>query len=608
MSGFGAALCAGTRCAILVQWTQFPEDARLPPTDLTAAAPDAAPPSQSETNARVARATGILVLGNVGSRALGMVREMALTGLFGATASVDAFYTATIIPKTLYDLLIAGHVNSAIIPVLSEVDTRDGRAAFWQLVSLLFTLLTVLLTLIVLLLNAFAPQVVLMVGSGYSGSTLDLTARLLQLTSPALIALGLFSVLSGALYALQSFTLPALAGVVFNGAIVLITLALTPGPQVIASVGPGGVVWASGRPANAIEAAAVGWLVGSIAQLALLLPGLRGARLRLNFNWRHPALRQILRLYTPVMLVLIIDTLIVRTFSYNLASQTIEGALGYMNWATTLVQFPQGLVAAAISIAILPTLSQQAVLIALETETPADEATVGLLEANGGIGSANAQAFKDTLGLGLRLAITLILPATVGLFALAVPIVALLFQRGAFGVDDTLITAGALRLYLIGLPFAAVDLLLVYAFYARQDTRTPALIGVVSFGIYMVAAVLLLPVLGLFSLMVADSLKHITHALISAVVLGRRIGGYGQQRILRTLVKTGLAAAAMGAVALALEPFLVASVGIDTFFHRLLVVGIVSAASVVVYFGAALALRVDELRWMGGLLRRRLGR
>ncbi|MFN8379117.1 MAG: murein biosynthesis integral membrane protein MurJ [Anaerolineae bacterium] len=579
----------------------------MAPTDATvAAAPESAPPNQAETNARVARATGILVLGNVGSRALGMVREMALTGLFGATASVDAFYTATIIPKTLYDLLIAGHVNSAIIPVLSEMDTREGRAAFWQLVSLLLTLLTALLALIVLVLMAFAPQFVTLFGSGYGAPTLDLAAGLLRVTAPALIALGMFSVLSGAMYALQSFALPALAGVVFNGAIVLVTLFLTPPPQVIATVGPNGVVWTVARPPYAIEAAALGWLIGSVAQVLLLIPGLRGSKLRLNFNWRHPALRQILRLYAPVMFVLVIDTLVVRTFSYNLASQTIVGALGYMNWATTLIQFPQGLVAAAISVAILPTLSQQSVLIALENDMAEDDATAALAGPSNPMASQSAQAFKDTLGLGLRLSITLILPAAVGLFVLAVPIVALLFQRGAFGPADTEITATALRLYLIGLPFAAVDLLFVYAFYARQDTLTPAIIGLVSFGVYMVAAVLLLPSLGLFSLMVADSLKHITHAIISAIVLRRRIGGFGKQRIGLTLLKTGIAVSVMGVVALGLDALLEPIIGIDTFFHRLLIVGLITAACAVAYFGAAALLRIDELRWLAGLLKRRL--
>src|SRR5690606_24796113 len=264
----------------------------------------------------------------------------------------------------------------------------------------------------VLAMEVFAPQIVEFVGGGFSPSTLRLAADLLRLTAPALIFLSWFSVLSGTLYALRSFTWPAFAGAGFNAAIVLITVLLVPPVQVTAIPTPTGAVWSLARPANAITVAAVGWLMGTIVQLALQMPGLRRATLRLTLRWNHPAIRRIMRLYAPVMFSLVLDTLVIRTFSYNLASQSIEGSTGYMNWATTLIQFPQGLVATAISIAILPTLSRQAALITDEGRT----------------------AFRDTLGLGLRLASTLILPATVGLFVLATPIVALLFQHGAFTV------------------------------------------------------------------------------------------------------------------------------------------------------------------------------
>lgn len=541
-----------------------------------------------EETAHVARATGILTLGNIGSRVLGMAREIALTNLFGASAAVDAFYVATIIPKTLYDLLIAGHVNSAIIPVLSEITARDGQAALWRVVSSLASLMTALLAALTLALVAFAPQVVALVGSGYNTPTLALAADLLRLTAPALLLLGLFAIFSGALYALRAFTWPALAGVVFNGAIVVVMLTLTPPLTVLIERSGPLIVLIPGRPLSAVTAAALGWLIGALAQLLLQLPGMRGARLRLRFDWASPAIRQIALLYLPVMGSLILDTLVVRTFSYNLASQTIEGALGYMNWATTLIQFPQGLVATAISIAILPTLSRQVAL------ARAADAVEGEAE------------YKNILGLGLRLAITLIIPATIGLFVLAVPIVRLLFEHGEFTAADTLITVDALRLYLIGLPFAAVDLLLVYAFYARQDTLTPALIGVASLIVYMIAALALLPIIGLFSLMVADSVKHIVHALLSAVILKRRIGSYGAQRIMLTLVKTGIAAGLMGATALLLEPILERIfAGGGTIREGLLVIA-ASGSSALIFFGAAYLLRIEEFGWFVRSLRQRL--
>jgi putative peptidoglycan lipid II flippase len=541
---------------------------------------------QAETNAGVARATGVIALGNITSRVLGLAREIALTNLFGASRAVDAFNVAIIVPKALYDLLIGGHVNSALVPVLSEVASRDGQRALWQLVSVLFSLVTVVLSLLVLLLELFAPQVVHIVGSGFDLHTLTLATDLLRLTAPALIFLSLFAVLSGTLYALREFTWPAFAGAVFNGSIVLVTVLLAPPLQLTFPTNAHSFEWTLSRPAEGIIAATFGWLIGSLLQFALQFPGMKGARLHLTLHWNHPAIRQIARLYAPVMFSLIMDTLVIRTFSYNLASRTGEGSIGYMNWATTLIQFPQGLVATAISIAILPTLARQAALIVQQ----------------------GSKAFQDTLGLGLRLAITLILPATAGLFVLATPIIALLFQHGAFTLHDTNITSLALQLYLIGLPFAALDLLLVYAFYARQDTLTPAMIGLFSLGIYMVIAIVLLPNYGLFSLMLADSAKHIVHALVSAYLLSRRMGGFGQQRLLLTIGKTGLAAVVMGVCAAFVTPTLAQWTRAYGLGGEIALVGLSGGLSAAVFVLMAVLLKIEELSWLVGMLRQRLGR
>ncbi len=556
------------------------------PTDSTIdiASTESVSAEQAETNVGVARATGVVALGNIASRVLGLAREIVLTNLFGASGAVDALNVAIIIPKAIYDLLIGGHINSALVPVLSEVSTRDGQKALWQLVSVLLSLVTVILAALVLLIEVFAPQIVRLIGSGFDADTFALATDLLRLTAPALVFLSLFAVLSGTLYALRSFTWPAFAGAVFNGSIVIATLLLVPGERVTTVLNGPHVEWTLVRPANAITAAALGWLIGALAQFVLQWPGLRESRLRFSIQWNHPAVRRITHLYAPVMFSLILDTLVIRTFSFNLASQTGEGSIGYMAWATTLIQFPQGLVATAISIAILPTLSRQATRIATEGSKP----------------------FKDTLGLGLRLAITLILPAAIGLFVLATPIVALIFEHGAFTAVDTSITSLVLRLYLIGLPFAAIDLLLVYAFYARQDTLTPALIGALSLTVYMITALVLLPRYGLFSLMIADSMKHITHALVSAYLLSRRIDGLGHQRLLLTTSKAGAAALVMGIVGVVLTPALVTVVSTQHLIGEMLLVGAMGGISTIVFLGMATVLRLEELYWIAGLVKRRL--
>ncbi len=516
----------------------------------------------------VVRATGVIAIGNIASRVLGLARETLLSDLFGAGAAVDAFQVAVIVPRTLYDLLIGGHVNSALVPVLSEYAVREGRAALWQLVSLLLGVATTILALLVLALEVLAPQVIALVSGGASAEAQALAADLLRITAPALFFLGLFAVLSGLLYALRRFTLPAFAGAVFNGCIVLVALLTT--------------------PTLGITAMALGWLVGAVVQMGMQFVGLRDARLwpTLRGAWSNPGLRRIGLLYIPVLFSLIIDTLVIRVVSYHLASQAGEASISYMNYATTLIQFPHGLVATAISLAILPTLSRQAALVATEGD----------------------RSYKDTLARGLRLAIVLILPATVGLFVLAAPVVRLIFEHGSFTPVDTAITSLALQLYLFGLPFAAVDLLLVFAFYARQDTVTPALVGVISLGAYMAVALGLMPRYGLFSLMIADSVKHMLHAGISGWLLGRQTSGLRGQRLTPTALKAGVAALAMGLMAYTGERAIATLIPPTSLIGELVLVGGAGMIGVVTFLALAALFRVEELSWLWGVVRARLGR
>ncbi len=525
--------------------------------------------AESPTHEHVARATGIVAMGNITSRILGLFREMILAHLFGATASLAAFKFAIIVPRGLYDLLVGGHVNSALVPVLSDYATRNNREKLWELVNVLLGLVLVVLLSLVLIIELLAPQIILIVaGSGSEQSTIDEATTLLRITAPALIFLSLFAVVSGLLYSLKRFALPAFAGSIFNGTIVLTTIVFADS-------------WG-------ITAAAVGWFFGAIVQLALQFPALRDARLMPRFKgmFTHPGIRGIFLLYLPVMFSLGLDVLINRPFSYNLVASQGDYKVNYMEWATTLMQFPHGLVATAISIAVLPTLSQQA----------ASAKSLGL------------DNFKNTLGLGLRLATVLILPATIGLFVLANPVIGLIFEHGKFTADDTLITAQALRLYLIGLPFATIDLLLVFAFYAQQDTVTPAIIGVVSLVAYMVTALVLLPYLGFLSLMVADTVKHVVHSSISGYLLWKRVGSLRGQRILGTALRAILTAGLMGILAFGMLMLLLFLFPAKNILTEIIQVVGASGVGIIAYWFIGQRVGLDELQWMVQVVQRKLGR
>ncbi len=504
---------------------------------------------------KVAQAAGIIALGNVVSRILGVLREMVKAGLFGATGLVGALEVATRVPTLIYDLLVGGMVNSALVPVLADYAAPERRPELWKLVSVLLSLAVVVLSLCVLIGEACAPQIVWLMAGGLEPALQAEAARLLRIMLPAVLFLNVGGIVAGTLYALKRFEFPAFTAAAYNAAMVLMALGL-------------------GRWLG-VASMALGLLAGAMAQLLLQWPGLRDARLRFVWHWRHPALGRIGQLYVPIALGLVVDMLGV-ALSYNLASRTGEQSIPWMQYSATLIQFPLGLVSIAVSIAILPTLSQQA-------------------------SDGQPDSFRSTLAQGLKLVLALTIPATVGLWLLATPLVALVFEHGDFTPLDTLGTVGALRYHLVGVVFAAVDQPLIFAFYARKDTWTPALVGVVTVILYVLMALLptLIWPLRLNGLILANSLKWAAHALIMLVLLQRRVGGLRHEGLGGLILRSSLASTVMGAVVYLVLRGLerLAPPGLA---GEVLLVGGAGLVGTLAYVGLAVPLRIREI----GLLRR----
>jgi putative peptidoglycan lipid II flippase len=324
--------------------------------------------------------------------------------------------------------------------------------------------------------------------------------------------------------------------------------------------------------------------LGALLQVVLQLPGLRDARLHFVIDLHHPTLRRVGKLYLPVILGLVISQIAI-ALDRNLASRTGPQSIAWMQYATTLIQFPLGLVSAAISLAILPTLSRLA--------SPANTADGTLSE------------FMDTLAAGLRLVLILIIPATVALFILAEPVVGLLFQHGDFTTFDTHQTVLALRFYLLGLTFAAVDQPLIFAYYARQNTLTPALVGLLGVGFYLVAA--LLPSLArpmqMTDLVLANSVQLTGHALVMLWLVNRLETLQGRGLGL-TILKAIAAAAAMGVVLGMVLPFFKAWLSADNLVTEISLVGALSLVGGGIYLTVLYLLRTPELSLLSALLKR----
>ena len=324
----------------------------------------------------------------------------------------------------------------------------------------------------------------------------------------------------------------------------------------------------------------MGVVLGSAMQLLVQLPNMRDIGISLRLDFSHPGLRRIVILYLPVLGGLLVSQVQV-VIDRNLASHTGEQSIAWMQNATTLIQFPHGLIAVAISLAVLPSLAR-----------------FSTLKDWGG--------YRQTLSVGLRLILVLIVPATVGMFILAHSIVALIFEHGRFTPADTYWTAMALRFYLFGLVFASLDWPLNYAFYARQDTLTPALVGVFSVIVYLVVALTLLPTYGMLGLVLADSFKHFSHALTMFVLTHRRLGGLDDRRMMVTVLKTLVMSAVM-AVGMLLAIRWLPDWSTSSFVVRqLLFVVVVGGTGFVVYVACGALLKQEEMALLWSTIRARL--
>jgi putative peptidoglycan lipid II flippase len=326
-------------------------------------------------------------------------------------------------------------------------------------------------------------------------------------------------------------------------------------------------------------------LLGSILQVLMQLPGLRGIPIRLSLNWHHPGISHIFKLFLPVAGGLALAQL-AALVSYVLAGHIGAEGPATMSYAAQVIQFPLGMIVVAVSSAILPSLSMHG----------RDE---------------SLDAFKATLSQGMRLVWVLIMPASVGIFVLAQPIVALLFQRGAFTVESTAYTALALRSAVPGLIFAAIDQPLIYAFYAQHDTRTPTLVGVASTASYLVLLGVLytlsatnLRVFTLTDLILANSLKTGLDACLMAIFLSRKIGGLRGYGMSTLAIKVGAASTLMGVVVWVVCSLIQARVGNTQFIANAMAAIGAAVVGVLVYLVCTVVLRVQELTAIRGMLKR----
>ncbi len=459
-----------------------------------------------DDNKRVTKAAGLISIATFISRITGYIKDMILARIFGASGMTDAFFVAFRIPNLLRDLFAEGSMSAAFVPVFTEHLTDKGREEAKRLAVVTFSFLLTILSFICILGVIFAPIIATVIAPGFLNDPekFSMTVTLTRIMFPFLLFISLAALSMGILNSLRAFFVPAIAPVFFNLVIIASALFLSPEFD---------------RPLLAI---AIGVTLGGATQFLVQLPSIirHGFGFRLLFNFSHPGLKRMLVLLLPAVLGMAVAQINI-FLSTIFASYLPHGSVTYLYYGMRLIHFPIGIFGIAMSMAVLPVLSEQAV-------------------------KKEMHKLRDTFSFSLRLLFFITIPAMAGLIALGEPIVNLLFQRGRFTYMATIGTTEALFFYSLGL-WAFVGVRIVAStFYSMKDTRTPVFVAVLSVLVNITFSLILMGPLRHGGLALANSIASAVNFSVLFFVLRKRLGRLDTKRILRSFMKISIASLIMG--------------------------------------------------------------
>ncbi|TVQ91634.1 MAG: murein biosynthesis integral membrane protein MurJ [Chromatiaceae bacterium] len=440
------------------------------------------------------------------SRILGFVRDLVVARIFGADAGTDAFFVAFKIPNLMRRLFAEGAFSMAFVPVLNEYKEQRGLPALKGFVDDVAGTLGAILLVVTALGILAAPLLILVFAPGFATHHYQqiLAVDMLRLTFPYLLFISLTAFAGGILNTYDRFGVPAFTPVLLNISMIL------------------AAVWLAPLLERPVVALAWGVLIAGIVQLLFQVPFLMQLRLlpRPRFNPRNAGVRRIMRLMVPALFGVSVGqiSLLINTL---LASFLATGSISWLYYSDRLMEFPLGILGVALGTVILPRLSRKHA-------------------------SHSQREFSATLDWALRWVLLLGLPAAVGLFVLAGPMIATLFHSGEFRLYDVLMTERSLMAYALGLmPFMAIKVL-APGFYSRQDMRTPVRIALIAMLINLVFNLLLMFELGHTGLALATVIGATVNAGLLLHELLRRDIYQPRRGWFWLLLQGTLASAAMG--------------------------------------------------------------
>lgn len=524
------------------------------------------------------RATGIVGIAILSSRILGLIREIVIASLFGASRNMDAFLTAFRAPNMLRDLFAEGALSTAFVTTFSRRIATEGDASAWRLACKVATLTIIFMSALVLLGMIFAPAVIAVLAPGFAPEKAQLTILLTRIMFPFILLVSLAALAMGMLNAKNVFGIPAMASSFFNlGSII------------------GGVVlcyWLDPQPdwrhphfgERGLIGLSIATLIGGFLQLIVQFPPLKrvGFKFRSDFSWRDPGVKTILALMGPATIAASAVQVNVAVNS-GFASGLGDGPMTWLNIAFRLMQLPLGLFGVAVATVTLPLVSRSAAL-------------------------GNHAEFSSALSHALRLVMLLTIPSAIGLMILADPIISVIYQHGRFTTFATTQTAVALRFYAIGLVGYASVKVLAPAFYALDKRHLPMLVSLFSIAVNFGLNWMLTRRFGHRGLAFSTSVVAITNFLLLYIMMRRYTGRLETGTLLVTFTKLCLAGALLAAICFGAQFLFFRNLFELRIWQKVIGLLITIAVGAATFFVTAYALRVAEVQDVVALVRKKLKR
>ena len=508
---------------------------------------------------KVAKTTVMIMALTILSKVLGLIREQVFAAFYGAGIYADAYITAMKIPTILFTAVGAA-ISTSLIPIYSQVSQKDGENKANDFINNLINIVSILSIGIVILGIVFTEPLVKVFAIGFEGEKLDITIKFTRIILWAVLFIGLNNILKAFLQLKDNFKVPELMGIPYN----LIIIA-----SIIISMKTNTYVLI------------IGSLLALMSQALFQLPSAykKGFRYSPRVDLKDENVRHLIVLVLPVLIgvgVEQVNTLIDGT----LASTFGDGVVSAFNYANRLYGFVSAIFVTSILSVVYPLMSKS-------------------------LASDNKDGFKVSLKKTINSIVIFLIPISVGTMVLAYPIVEVLFQRGKFTPEDTIITGNILIVYIIGIIAWSLRNVMSRAFYSLHDTKTPMMNGIISIVFNIVLNIILSKYMGYIGLAIASTIAAYIGLTIFYFALRKKVGSFGGKSIFITCTKSIIAAVIMGIVTNFAYSKLAYVLGVSL-FGKITSLGASIFIGVLVYGVLVIVLKVEEIKYFMDMAKSKL--